>query len=501
MKYYEPIGVFRQPEIKSKHEYKNYNKKNWLNDYSRNDNNGNFTQLRKISENYNDHYTIKKLQSNYWNNYQLFNDSKYIDTLTISSTNDKLCIVNDTNLSLFQLSSSSQNNTIKLNKLHNIILPRDKITPITQLNFIDFHSRRNNDTDLILTGHRDGNVHMIKSNAHGSQITTRYNHSKYMTFTNNQDIINGIGAMPIRQLQCDPFALNGFVTLINESLFMYDFDNYKTPTYLNHFPRINQFALSSQTSLVALAHVHGLSLLDVRAATTPQIYDTTDQLQSIEWINDNMIATGAQSTGLIQLFDIRMLKHNTDNPVTTCHLHKNVTTKSLRYNSNLNNLYALDDMGTVTSWDLGGYNSNDDNTVVTDMYLKNGLQSAIDDKDEQPLKAGDTLIQGHTVSGMDITKNDSIITYGFNELSLHRIVDIDMSTKTTTEPSVQDVDTEEEIMDSDGTSLFDSFNDDHADMATLRPEPMSPIKDNHNFNKFSLKNLSSQTIIETSVLV
>lgn len=496
MKYYEPIGVFRQPAITSKQQTK-YNKKNWLNDYSRNDNNGDFTQLRKVSEHYNDHYTIKKLQSNYWNNQQLFNDSQYIDTLAISSTNDKICIVNDTNLSLFQLSSEdNNNNSVKLNKLHNIILPKDKTTPITQLNFVDFHSRRNNNSDLILTGHRDGNVHMIKSNSESSQITTRYNHSKYMTFTNENNIVTGTGgAMPIRQLQCDPYALNGFVTLINESLFMYDFDNYKTPTYLNHFPKINQFALSSQTPLVALAHAHGLSLLDVRVATTPQIYNTSHQLQSIEWINDTTIATGTQTTGSIQLFDIRMLD-KTSSPVTTCHLHRNVTTKSLRYNANLNNLYALDDMGTVTRWDLGGYSNN----TPPDMYLKNGLQSAIDDKDEQILKAGDTLLQGHNVSGMDITMNDNIVTYGFNELSLHRIVDIDVSAANMPQVNNNN-DIEEEITDSDGTSLFDSFSDDHADMTTLRPEPMSPIKDNHNFNKFSFKNLSSQTIIETSVVV
>ncbi|KAG0672511.1 daughter-specific expression- protein [Maudiozyma exigua] len=500
MKYYEPIGVFRQPAITSKQQ-RNYNNKNWLNDYSRNDTNGNFTQLRKISQDYNDHYTVKKLQSNYWNSDQLFNNQQYIDTLAISSTQDKLCIVNnDTNLALFQLNSVSDDD-IKLNKLHNIILPKDKTTPITQLKFIDFHSRRNHNNDLLLTGHRDGNVHMIKSNSNNSQITTRYNHSKYMTFTN--DICSTASrSMPIRQLECDPFGNNGFVSLINESLFMYDFDNYKSPTYLNHFPRINQFALTSQVPLVALAHTHGFSLLDVREATTPHICHTSHLLQSIEWINDTMIATGTQSTGLIQLFDIRMLNNNVTNPVAQCHLHNNVSTKSLRYNSNLRDLYALDDMGTVTRWDLGG-NDNNANTC-TDMYLKTGLQSTMinENNSQQLLRAGDTLLQGHNVSGMHVTKNDSVITYGFDELSLHRIVDITMSSTTTITQTPTTVDNDvEETIDSDGTSLFDSINDDHTDMATLRPEPMSPIKDNHSFNKFSLKNLSSQTIIETSVVV
>ncbi|SMN19073.1 similar to Saccharomyces cerevisiae YER124C DSE1 Daughter cell-specific protein, may regulate cross-talk between the mating and filamentation pathways [Maudiozyma saulgeensis] len=538
MKYYEPIGVFRQPAMYNNYNNEiSYNNKSWLNHYYNNTTTSNkphfHRSLRKVSEEYNDHYITQKLQSDYWTTKQLTDENVIWNDITVSNVNDKLCIANNNKnsiqLSLFQLSQDLKyaKRGVSLNKLHKVTLPKNN--PVTTLSFVEFHSRRHQN-DLLLTAHQNGYVHLITtSSSDGSQIVSRFNHSKFMTFEGDALIAGHVGAMPIRQLECDLNSNNGFVSLINESLFMYDISMNKSPTYLNHFPSINSFALHKDTPLVALAQSTGISFLDVRDSNQPTLYATGKNIITTEWIDQHTISIGEANSGTIQLFDIRMLQEqSTTVPFLECHLDMDVTARSLKYDSEHKTLSALDDMGTLTRWELPSGN----NTIPQQCYLKNGLHSVNrgnndDDNNDNNniitnvLKCGDTLVKNGNISGMTLWK-DTVIAHGLNELSIHRIVDVEMSSTATQLPSptsstvtvVGDKENKfimnspveyNENGDSDATSLFDSYSeDDHADIATLRPEPLSPLKNNINddssLNKFASKNLSCQTIVETTQL-
>jgi len=486
-----------------------------------------------VSEDYNDHYTTQKLKSDYWTTRQMTEENDTWNDIAISQSNNRLCIANtnqsnETKLSLFQLHDNNNSSSkISLNKLHNVTLPKNN--PVTTLSFVEFHSRRHHDNDLLLTAHQNGYVHLITTSAtDGSQIVSRFNHSKFMTFDNDLTVING--AMPIRQLESDLNSNNGFVSLINESLFIYDISMNKSPTYLNHFPSINKFALHKDTPLVALGQVNGISFLDVRDANKPAIYsvgNNNNNITAIEWIDDHTISLGKANAGTVQLFDIRMLQQpsTTSIPLWECHLDSNSSVRSLKYNSNNKTLSVLDDMGALTRWDLAtrpGFNFNF-NSTTQHCYLKNGLHSVTRNHNaSNVLQCGDTLVKNGNLSGMTLWK-DAVIAHGLNELSMHRIVDIEMSTsptssKTPVSPTYSTGTSMDSItimdspitfnenvtgVDSDATSLFDSYSeDDHADIATLRPEPLSPIKNGNDssMNKLALKNLSCQTMVETTTI-
>lgn len=513
--FYEPVNVFRQPAIhlKKRDETKtNYNfNRTWQNNTKKID----YSGLRKISDDFNDYYTTKKLKSDYWRFDRLLDsESSFPVDISINNKNDRIVLANSNskkNITLFQLNKENEN-IEKLTKLQTITIPT---TPITQLDFVEFHSDRN-DADILLTGHQNGTVNLIKTTKEKSEISKRFNHTNFMKFIDEPDNSNtniepflGKISMPIKQLKMNTNSNNSFISLINESLFIYDFDNNKSPTYLNHIPEINSFNVPSSSfnltkNLITLNLGNGISFLDVRQAEAPSIYNIGKDITTSEWLDEYTVATGANNTAMIKIFDMRMFQHNNSidfiEPFSTCTLTQdshNVNIKSLRYNSYNQNLHCLDGLGNLSDWDLGTQSSSN-------RILKNGLSVYKGSKQEiteDALECGDVIVRNGDITEIQLW-NDCTIGLGLHELGLHRIVNVVESIPTHTAESSRVSSAPEEdtaSMCTDVTSVFDANTDDELlDNSTIRPEPISSFKNDGPNNTYTLENLSCQTIVSST---
>lgn len=522
--YYEPVNVFRQPAILRKTRgaapVSNNLARTWQNNAKKID----YSNLRRVSDDYNDWYTTKKLQSDYWPASQVCSgeakESIIPVDIAVNNNNDKLAVVTggstcEKNLSLLQLDGGRRlSPDHKIRKLQRVSVPK---APITQVEFVEFHNPRSTG-DLLLTAHQDGAVNLINTSAESSEIVRRYNHAKYMQYSDSalSHTTSLANATPIRQLAMNTSSQNSFMSLINESLFFYDIDNGKTPTYLNHFPQINSFAqLQDGTCpLVSLATTTGLAFLDVREADAPRTYNIGGKVLASEWLDQYTIATGGSNTDTVKIFDLRMFRPELSAegivaPMSVCTLPANSSIRAMKFDQLNRKLFCLDDMGSLSNWDF-------DTKPCTRRILKNGLQT-VNSKftnDANTLECGDMMVRSGDITSIALWKG-AVIGMGHREISVHRVIDITQSlhelaasnARATSAPELICPTREEDVGsqsdDTDATSVFDSTNeDDQLDNSTIKLISMSPTKGASTINDstYTLGNLSCQTIVNTTTV-
>ena len=536
--YYEPVNVFRQPAIMRKTRGENAPDtqqlaRTWQNNAKRID----YSTLRRVSDDYNDWYTTKKLQSDYWPATQLCRDTSSSSPtipvdIAVNSHNDRLAVVTgadscNKNLSLFQLDGGRRlSPDHKIRKLQRVSVPK---APITQVEFVEFHNPRHQG-DLLLTAHQDGAVNLINTAADSSEIVRRYNHAKYMQYSDPMLAMQSTSlATPIRQLAMNTHSQNSFMSLINESLFFYDIDNGRTPTYLNHFPHINSFAQMHDGSspLVSLAAATGLSFLDVREAEQPCSYNIGGAVLATEWLDQYTVAAATANSDTVKIFDLRMFQPhlaadanssgNTPqiiNPMSVCCLPAASNVRAMKYDQLNRKLFCLDDIGNLSNWDF-------DTKPCAKRVLKNGLRS-LGNTASDALECGDMMVRGGDISSIALWKG-AVVGLGHREVSVHRVIDITQSLKelaasnarATSAPQLVSRESKEEenvdedltmhsdnTTDTDATSVFDSTGEEERlDNATIKLVSMSPTKGSAiNDSNFTLANLSCQTIVNTSTV-
>ncbi|EJS44010.1 dse1p [Saccharomyces arboricola H-6] len=507
-KYYEPINIFRQPaiNIKKRPDRKKIlqsmtaistYKKSWQNNTSK----MNSPILRKASDNFNDFYTTKKLKSDYWKLYgtekaELFipSDISLVDNiLLVSAMNDK------DNLKLFEISNGK-----KLKELQTITVPGKPITCICLLPMVDFPphifptSQINpSHNQLILTGHQDGIVNLIStSTSKGcAKIIKRFNHNKFLRSTvSSSTPILDISPKTAPILKVSPWNKTGFVSLLNDSLFIYDLKldatSMKTPIFLQSFPGINSFSVNQFYDPFLLALVgsqfgpNGISLLDLRTNLyIPDILDNNrsgiienSRLQkkntSLDcvWIDNHHVAQSLNDK--IQIWDIQSCDGK---PVCELYAKKGYIER-LKYNKKTSTIYSSDDQGFVISWDLQnlqnmkygglihGFNSinSDDMSEPKQVFqCGNIMVSGVDNK-KVCLKNNEPALKGIGCGFLflDMTNDGSLVTLdNFCELGLHQVCQVQCNVNTG-KPADVDDNTKNEI--SDSPTLLSSNDSDHS---------------------------------------
>lgn len=481
-KYYEPTNIFRQPaiNIKKRSDKKRIlqsmmtlstYKKTWQNNTSK----MNSPILRKASDNFNDYYTTKKLKSDYWKLYgvdeselSIPSDMSIVDNILLVSTmNEK------DNLKLFEISAEK-----KLKELQTITVPGKPITCICLLPMVDFppqifpSSQINpNHNQLILTGHQDGIVNLIATSTYKgcAKIIKRFNHNKFLKSTVSTSIpILEITPKTAPILKVSPWNKTGFVSLLNDSLFIYDLksnlDCIKTPIFLQSYPGINSFAVNEFHDPFLLALVgskfgpNGISLLDLRTNLyIPDILDNSisagcgkDHLQrkntSLDcvWISNHHVAQSLNDK--IQIWDIQSCDGK---PVCELYAKKGYI-ESLKFNEKTGALYSSDDQGFVICWDLQnlqnmkygelvhGFNSisldSESELLLTKQVFQCGniIVSGMSDKNIC-LKSNDTKANGKGCGFLflDMANDGSLVTLdSFCELGLHQICQVQFNVDT-----------------------------------------------------------------------
>ncbi|CAI1988666.1 hypothetical protein SEUBUCD646_0E02100 [Saccharomyces eubayanus] len=479
-KYYEPTNIFRQPaiNIKKRSEKKKVlqsittsstYKKSWQNNTSK----MNSPILRKASDNFNDFYTTKKLRSDYWKLYGIDEEEQFIPSDISIVDNIVLVSTMSDNLKLFEISSVK-----KLKELQTISVPGTPITCICLLPMADFspsvfrNPRINSSHDqLILTGHQDGVVNLISTSIYKgcAKIIKRFNHNKFLKSTvSSSTPILEISPKTAPILKVSPWNKTGFVSLLNDSLFIYDLksntNSMKTPIFLQSYPGINSFAVNDFYDPFLLALVgskfgpNGVSLLDLRTNLyIPDILDNNtvtgtseDHLQrkntSLDcvWIDNHYVAQGLNDK--IQIWDIQSCDSK---PVCELNANKGYVER-IKFDKKTGLLYSSDDQGFVICWDLQnlhnmkygelihGFNSINldgiNETLLTKEVFQCGniIVSGVDNK-KICLESNEISLKG-TGCGflfLETTNEGSLITLdNFCELGLHQICQVKYNVNT-----------------------------------------------------------------------
>ncbi|CAI4038595.1 hypothetical protein SMKI_05G2060 [Saccharomyces mikatae IFO 1815] len=481
-KYYEPSNIFRQPAINIKKRTNKKRilqsmttlstyKKTWQNSTSK----MNSPILRKTSDNFNDFYTTRKLKSDYWRLYgvdeselSIPSDISLLDNILLVSTmNDK------DNLKLFEISTKK-----KLKELQTITVPGKPITCICLLPMVDFppqifaNSQINaSHNQLILTGHQDGIVNLISTSTYKgcAKIIKRFNHNKFLKSTvSSSSPILEISPKTAPILKVSPWNRTGFVSLLNDSLFIYDLksnpDSIRTPIFLQSYPGINSFSVNEFNDPFLLALVgsqfgpNGISLLDLRTNLyIPDILNKgsseeikKDNLQrkntSLDcvWINNHHVAQGLNDK--IQIWDIQSCDGK---PVCELYAKKGYVER-LKFNKKTGLLYSSDDQGFAICWDLQNLQNMKYGELV------HGFNSiSLDDTHESPstrqvFQCGNIIVSGTdnrkiclrnnetAAKGigcgflfLDMAVDGSLVTLdNYCELGLHQICQVQFNANT-----------------------------------------------------------------------
>lgn len=451
--FYEPLSLFRQPAINLKktrvastddgsQSIRNY-KRSWQTNTKRL---GSPT-LRKISEELEDFYTTKRLQSKYWN---VSNENKTTNSKSktipsgISIDGDNLVITNmdsTDNLKLFSISKTfdGDDDTVRLHKLQSISVPGKPIISSAIYPHGDSYEQ------LILTGHQDGYVNLISTSTDrnsetNAKIIKRFNHSKFLTKLPTKadhdisTLLESHSSNPVKKVL--PWSNDkGFTSLINNSLFIYDLEKSTSPQFLQSFPGVESFATNHLTSyIIALCGSNfdnsGISLLDLRSpsstTTTNNLYTPKlpNRLQhnrpikslACEWIDEFTIAQCFNDT--VKIWDIR----NNDEPICDILPQRGIV-ESIVYDESKKILYSCDDFNNLISWDLTHSNK------VDKLTLAQGWDSIQKDMDSVS-QCGNFLFNSNNVksNGPILMENSStlngLITLSLEELGIHEICEV-----------------------------------------------------------------------------
>ncbi|CCD23279.1 Dse1p NDAI_0B02440 [Naumovozyma dairenensis CBS 421] len=521
--YYEPVTIFRQPAINIKKNFRNstyqngigHNKfqynKSWQTNTSKM---GGSSNLRKVSGDFNDYYTTKKLKSSYWNINHNTNENFNKTIPNSLSINDSTIILSNgdskDNLKLYNLNSMNNDvneNKIKLQTLQSITVPG---TPITTSATISLP--HNNESPFILTGHQDGQVNLISTSLTegNAKIIKRFNHSKYLTSISSRgstsrcyksqldNILNKFESKPIRNLKFK--NSNEFISLINDSMFIYDINENKTPKFLQNFPMIESFAINPyHDDVLALCGSDfdnaGISLLDLRKDNdnhtsnnlfTPKVMEPVTRCainsKSCEWMDETKLFQS--HNGIIKVWDIRQT-----NGETICEIEPNSHFKtgiitSIKYDSIEKKLYSCDEFNNLISWNLQHLEK------VKKCVLSYGILPSYENipyESEEVSECGNFILNS-SMGKSEGRKNNSnmmmdycydingLITVDFEELGVHQICDVKCSIQDDKEGyelvepqlegeyNIQEIDEDEDVTDSSNETLIFSESYDVSSM-------------------------------------
>lgn len=454
--YYQPANIFRQPamcikktrdiscqtkslQLKTDGNYK----KSWQNDTSK----MNSPLLRKASGDINDFYTAKKLKSEYWKISENDAISPVDLNSSLSVSGNRLLVSNGSkkdNLKLYQLETAntfSEKN--KLRELQSITVP-DKLITSTALLPTDF----NNEADLelghdqlILTGHQDGVVNLITTSTAegGAKIVRRFKHGKYLKSTTNDNLEMWMAkkSYPIRKLLpwSDGKSICGFLSLVNDSLFIYNLSQGKTPLYLNSFPGIESFDVNPTNShMLSLSGSsfgeNGISILDLRCGAgkgnlyIPGNSSMPGSSLNCKWLDEHTLANSVGNT--VKVWDIRNTKMKFD-----IQGHKGCI-NALNYYRESQALYSSDDQGYTVCWDLNNVNEHVEKCTLAQGFQSIGAESSIG-----------TQQCGNIVTSPDLSRvshskfnnpgstfleslcDGSLVTLDYQEIGVHKIYDVE----------------------------------------------------------------------------
>lgn len=454
-KFYTPTNVFRQPAIMLKkrgelQDTGSHHTRSWQNDISRLGS----PLLRKASDDYNDFYTTKKLKSLYW---RVSGDSNSASLPTSLSVVDDTVLISDMesrdNLRLLKI-KEQQDEQLKLHELQAVSVPGTPIITSTLLpqqqfaaDYVDGHDQ------LLLAGHQDGVVNLISTSTEegNAKIVKRYKHGKFLSHQDPVRLDNWLqpfSSLPVRKLK--PWTDRGFVSLVNDSLFIYDINGSRTPQYLQSFPGIESFAVNRNPYLLSLCGSQfggsGIALLDLRCDQRssgnlyiPDIGNngslSRSSLQNSSsndcaWIDEFHLANCINDT--VKVWDIRSSNGDCKFemlPMKGC-------VQSLNYHESSKTLYSADDQGFVISWDMK-FASNMKRATLAQGFSSIALEN--DTNIHEVSQCGNIVVSGEHKTGftgskvqgtlfIDSLTDGSLLTLGSRELGLHRICDVKCQT-------------------------------------------------------------------------
>ncbi|QLQ82612.1 hypothetical protein HG537_0H03750 [Torulaspora globosa] len=503
-KYYTPTNVFRQPAIIVKKrserlaqcDMSSHYSRSWQNDASRLGS----PLLRKVSDDFNDYYTTKKLMSSYWK----VNDETKSTSLPASlSVVDDTLLISDMesrdNLRLMRI-EGQVNEQPSLHELQAISVPGTPVftsilLPRSQFatDYVDGHNQ------LLLTGHQDGVVNLISTSTDegNAKIVKRYKHGKFLSHRNPVRLDNWLqsfASLPVRKLKS--WSDQGFVSLVNDSLFIYDINGSRTPQYLQSFAGVESFAINKNPYLLSLCGSQfggsGIALLDLRSnqKSSGSLYIpdncgssslSRSSLQNSAsydcvWIDEFHLANCINDT--VKVWDVRSSTGDCKFemlPMKGC-------IKSLNYHEESKTLYSADDQGFIISWDMKFANN------MKRATLAQGFSSIVleDDADIHEIsQCGNIVVNGTHSSNLTGIKvqgsmftgtlgDGSLLTLGSRELGLHRICDVKCQAliKKTTESSLEEhtIDVQLEAAEHDNRTVEESdstFLSNDIDMSSL----------------------------------
>lgn len=465
--YYQPANVFRQPAIivkkrsqrmaKDLIDTSGHHKKSWQNNASKIGS----PLLRKASDDYNDHYTTKKLKSEYWkiNNEtrstSLPSDLSIVDdTLLVSNMDSK------DNLKLINVKQPDQKedamSSAKLHELQSISVPGNPIISASLLSNVDFAADFVDGHDqLLLSGHQDGIVNLISTSLENgnAKIVKRYNHGKYLSHKDPATLDSWLqvyNSLPVRKIK--PWNGSGFTSLVNDSLFIYDLNRTKSPQYLQSFPGIESVAANKNPYLLSLCGSQfgrgGVALLDLRcdqsdrnvylpdSNTTASSRLSSSHTSSYDcvWIDEYHVANCANDA--VKIWDIRSTGGQTKCemlPMKGC-------IEALSYHSPSKTLYTSDDQGYIISWDLTRMDRMKKGTLAqgfNSIIVQNGNELL-----HEVSQCGNIVVNGgnpqkqnseNTVQKsiyMESLTNGSLVTLSSTELGLHQICNVECRAST-----------------------------------------------------------------------
>ncbi|EDO15618.1 hypothetical protein Kpol_1006p15 [Vanderwaltozyma polyspora DSM 70294] len=453
--YHQPINLFRNNAISiPKRNELRLKKKNVLfNTSSANTTNKDI--LRKCSDQFNDYYTTKKLYSNYYqfNNNNNNNNStdiasidQYNNSLSVDQFNNIL-ISNNSNLSILKIMNE------KLFNLQKVNLPKDNnlISTFTDFNIESSRGtlQEESDSKYILSGDSNGNINLIKTSLENGNATIlkNYNHKTYLKSLNKTD------CFPIRKILN---FNNNFISIINDSIFIYNLENRKKPIFLQSFQGLGSVAKHENKNLLALSGSNfgpsGLSLLDLRSNNTdkpnnlisnqysPNLRNHESKNSNVNsldciWIDNYHIANTIHDT--VKIWDIR----STDfSPVLNIDPKKGYI-QSLSFNQsekkNQKTLFTNDDQNNIISWDLTNFKS------MKNCILSQGFNTIVQEFNENLIndvyECGNIIVNGNSGNSnynsnfihsnylMNPLNDGSLLTLKNNELGLHQIKNIQCS--------------------------------------------------------------------------
>ncbi|SCU93599.1 LADA_0G03972g1_1 [Lachancea dasiensis] len=445
MTYYTPPNVFRQPAITKRKHNENpalrlgTHRKSWQTDTTRLES----PLLRKVSGDMNDYYTTQQLHSEFWTLPQNNEGFNYFSSL--SSTDGVILTSNmrsKDNLQMLTLKADQEN--VHLAELQTISVPG---APITTASLFPSHyaaAKQPLEHDRMLcSGHQDGVVNLIStSEADGNaKVIKRFNQTKYLKATQPESIdswLQSKRSSPIRQI--DGWNDKGFISIINESLFIYDFNQHKLPLYLQSFTGLEALQVNTKNphllSLVGSKFgSSGLSLLDLRCGSRSGVLYSPDtnrnSMNSVStacsWLDEYTVANAIGDS--VKVWDIR-----SSGSKCTVRGHKG-SIKSLKFHQESQRLYTSDDQNCTIAWDLR------DISNVSECRLATGFQSICENEISQVKQCGNVVLSPDTsanfrpsdsaesrVSGftlLDLHYEGSLLTLDSRELGLHTIKNVE----------------------------------------------------------------------------